>query len=342
MRTQLRSSSWRGRGPGLLGTLPASLPWVFAALLACGACSDGVDEASGEDGLSGISGGSGDPSDGNGSGTGDGDDGPGDSLLDPGEGSGETPMGNGSPEVCDGTDTNEDGIIDNVDADGDGICDCLLLATLGAPGEWGEGDVFDDWLDSRSDNGAAHLGDQELTAELLDGYQVVVIQDLRGREYSSAEVEVLEAWVAGGGGLMTLIGYGSPDERTNVNQLLDPLGVSYGETQILAKDGSVTRPVTNWFEHPTTEGVTRIGVDNGYPVLGAGTVIAEEDEHVVARAVVHSEGRAFVWGDEWITYNSEWEGDAAADYQVERLWVSVIKWLTPVSECQVPIPPTIR
>lgn len=252
------------------------------------------------------------------------------------------PIGNGMPEVCDGTDTNEDGVIDNLDRDGDGVCDCLRLATLGAPGEWGEGDVFEEWLESRSDNGATHLGDQEITVELLQGFQVVVAQDLRGRTYTQAEVDALNTWIEGGGGLMTLIGYGDSSERTNINQLLEPTGLSYGEQGILSGGGGTTYPVTTWHEHPTTDGVTAIGTDNGYPVLGEGTVIAEEAGHVVAQAVVRADGRVFVWGDEWITYNSEWSGDNADLYQVELFWLNVVKWLTPANECQVPIPPTVR
>jgi hypothetical protein len=41
------------------------------------------------------------------------------------------------------------------------------------------------------------------------------------------------------------------------------------------------------------------------------------------------------WGDEWITFNSEWKDHS--DYQVERLWQNMIKWLTVADECQVPI-----
>jgi hypothetical protein len=303
------------------------------ALLGALACSSGGDEAKVTDGQgNGAANGSGGLNGGTGSTGG----------LIPGGLGGEGSMGNGMPEICDGKDTNADGIIDNVDKDGDGICDCLLLATLGQPGEWGDGDVFDDWLDSRSDNGATHLGDQEITSELLEGFQVVVIQDLRGREYSQSEIEALNAWIAGGGGLMALIGYGESSERTNVNALLEPTGLSYDSDGILAKSGNVTRPVNTWYEHPTSKGVTSIGVDNGYAVLGGGTVVAEEGGHVVARALTVEDGRVFVWGDEWITYNSEWEGEAAENYQVERFWLNVIKWLTPANTCQVPIPTTVR
>jgi hypothetical protein len=43
-----------------------------------------------------------------------------------------------------------------------------------------------------------------------------------------------------------------------------------------------------------------------------------------------------MWGDEWITYDSEWKDHP--DYQVELFWLNVIKWLTPKAECQVAVP----
>lgn len=237
------------------------------------------------------------------------------------------------PEVCDGVDNDGNGVIDDVDVGGDGICDCLLIATIGRAGEWGDGDVFAAWLDERSDAGATPLGDQVLTPALLEPYQVIVAQDLRGREYSEAEVTALRQWLEAGGGLMTLIGYGAPDERTNINRLLAPSGIRYDDEPILA--GTPTIPVTTWHPHPVSEMVSQIGVDNGYEVSGAGDVIAEEGGFVLLRGTSMGLGKVLVWGDEWITYDSEWTEHP--EYQLERFWLNAIKWLTPQAECQVPI-----
>jgi hypothetical protein len=247
----------------------------------------------------------------------------------------------GNEGVCDGIDNDQNGIIDDVDKGKDGVCDCLKIATLGLPGQWGQGDVFAAWLDSRSDFGAAALNDQVLTTALLDQYEVIIGQDLSkmGRSYAADEVAALGGWVQAGGGFLTLIGYADPDEIANANLLLAPFGLSYGPQQILQQSGT-TYPVTGWVAHPVTQGVSVVGVDNGYPVQGSGTVLASEGGFDVLRAATAGTGHVLVWGDEWITYNSEWTGHP--EYQVELFWLNMIKWLTPANQCQVPIPPEIQ
>lgn len=257
-------------------------------------------------------------------------------------GSPDTKKGDGGAEVCNGIDDDGNGIVDDVDVGHDGICDCLKVATLGVPGTWGQGDVFAAWLSARSVAGAADLKYQTLTKELLAPYQVIVAQDLSkgNRSYSSAEVQALNDWIAGGGGFMTLIGYADPSEVTNVNALLAPQGISYGSEQILAKKGGSTIPITQWQPHPVTQGVTRVGIDNGYPVQGGGTVVATEQGYDLLRVKEAGHGHVLVWADEWITYDSEWSGHP--DYQVQLFWLNAIKWLTPANQCQVAIPPNVK
>jgi len=244
-----------------------------------------------------------------------------------------------SPEVCDGVDNNCDGQLDNLDANSDGICDCLLVATLGVPGTWGAGDVFATWLSARSNNGAANLADQVLTPQLLAKYQVIVAQDVHmNHVYAADEILALQNWVKAGGGFMTLIGYSPPGDTTNVNLLLAPFGMNYGNKQILPRvGGAATAPITMWTPHPIDEGVTAVGVNSGYEIQGTGTVIAEAGGFNVGLAQDVLPGHVFAWADEWISYNSEWTQHP--DYQVQLLWVNAIKWLTATGICQVPIPP---
>lgn len=320
---------------------------VVGSLWALGACSSSDQDGAKVDGSAasagtgnGASSGSGaGGSSGNGTGAGNGKAG-----LDLNIGDGGTPnpgpgMGQGgSTEVCDGEDNDGDGETDNIDKDSDGVCDCLLIATLGVKGTSGQGDVFAAWLTARSDNGAADLADQTLTPALLAKYQVIVAQDVhKNHEYSADEVAALEAWVKQGGGFMTLIGYSNAGEAKNVNRLLAPYGMSYTDEQILQKSGNSTIPITNWTPHPIDMGVTQVGVDNGYPVAGMGDVIATGGKWNVASVQEIDKGHVFLWGDEWVTYNSEWNDHP--EYQVQLFWLNAIKWLTVRDQCQVVIPP---
>lgn len=247
----------------------------------------------------------------------------------------------GNEDSCDGVDNDKNGIIDDVDKGKDGVCDCLRIATLGEPGTVGVPNVFDAWLAARSTLGTTQLKDQTLTADLLKQFQVIVSQNVSvNHAYSAAEVSALESWIKAGGGFMTLIGYAGPSEIQNVNKLLAPYGMSYGPEQILQKQGSNTIPVTNWVPHPVTNGVSMIGVDNGYPVNGAGLVLASEQSWNLLRAQEVASGKVLMWGDEWLTFDSEWQGHP--EYQVELFWLNALKWLTPANNCQVPIPPSVK
>jgi hypothetical protein len=258
-----------------------------------------------------------------------------------------------SAEVCDGFDNDCNGVVDDVDSGSDGVCDCIRIATLGTPGTWGKGDVFGAWLSARSTNGATSLGDQELTESLLNQFDIVIAQNVNsklpsdgsggiGRTYSQAEVDALASFVSQRGGFMTMIGFSDSSERSNVNALLATFGLAYGSEQILQKTNGVTVAVKTWYQHPTSANISAVGVDNGYEAQSAqnvGTVIAEQGGYDIGRAVDVGAGRVLQWGDEWITYNSEWTEHT--DYQVQLFWLNIIKWLTPANYCQVAIPPVL-
>jgi hypothetical protein len=96
--------------------------------------------------------------------------------------------------------------------------------------------------------------------------------------------------------------------------------------------------IQRWDPHPITEGVSKVRTDNGVEPEGSGTTIAwGSDDRVALQVIQVASGRVAVWGDEWITYDSEWQD--LTDQQVELLWLNMLKWLSPPNKCQVPIPP---
>lgn len=259
-------------------------------------------------------------------------------------------------ESCNAIDDDGNGIVDDVDGDADGVCDCLRVGVLGYPGTVHSMDQLKALFHGRAVPTEVLAG-QVLTSDLLADLDIVIVQDVQdgqargtvgregsdigiGRAYSDAEVEALRAWVVGGGGLMTLVGYApGTAEQTNVNRLLAPLGMSYGAEEILDALAGPPFPITNWnSSHPLASGLTQVGFSHGHPVSG-GELIAWQPApgaYDVGRAEAWERGHVFAWGDEWITYDPEWED---ATFQDKRLWLNSLKWLTRAGYCQVPVPP---
>lgn len=253
----------------------------------------------------------------------------------------------GADEICNGVDDDLDGRVDNLDAAGDGICDCLRIGILGRPGKWGQGSAFGDWLLERG-SFVADLHDATLTAQTLADYDILIVNDVTDdgnanhgidRAYSEDEVRALEAWVRGGGGLLSLIGYWSADAVTNVNSLLAPFGMAYGDRSILSGG---TQTVEGWDrEHALAQHVSAIGISNGNEPTGDGALFAWDEQSQVTAGLAQSgttavgAGKVAMWGDEWITYDALWT--ERPDYDIEQLWINLANWLTPGDACEIDV-----
>ena len=213
------------------------------------------------------------------------------------------------------------------------------IATIGAAGKYGQGSLFTDWLSSQGQSASGNLGDQVLTASLLAPYKILVAQDVSmNHPYSASEVAALKAWVTAGGGFMTMLGYQpvlTPPEGTNVDLLLAPYGMNYGSVPILS-DTAAANPVTNWVQHPVTQGITQIGFNNGFDVEGTGTFLANEQGFNVLEVQVVGIGHVLMWGDEWITYDAFWS--QFPQFQVKQFWQNIVDWFDPNGGCSVPTP----
>lgn len=268
-----------------------------------------------------------------------------------------------------------------VGCDGGDGCKCppLNVAVLGKPGKWGanpKGDpdtALQEWLNSssagtaRADNFTNRV---TLTPEFLATYNVIILASLSDDSnmgpfwtFTDAEAAAFHAWVQDGGGVIAMTGYaGSGDEIKPVNQLIGFSGVAYNDdgTWGACTDWRIcgcahSNTLSDWNRSDAvvanlSTGVTLVGYQNGR------SVSAPADGHVAAtvdngkNALVGKlvgKGRVLAYGDEWITYTSQWTGvgnPSASDpscqgylpqdkYQMAQFWYNMIRWAQPTSNC---------
>lgn len=236
--------------------------------------------------------------------------------------------------TCDGKDDDCNGRVDDLDVGKDGICDCLRIGIIGSPGSNPSAN-FQAWLQARGTtvDRTHQTPGETFDAALLNKYDVLIFDRLP-REYTAAEADILKTWMEARGGFVTMTGYtgaAAPDFYTNT--LLAPIGLEY-------QPGLYSEPVTKFAMHPVTTGLTSVTFAGGYLVKdlggqgGTSTVIGSISAGPVAFAHERGKGRAVVWGDEWIEFDSEW----VALPEIEQLWVNMIAWIGPQDSCQVTIP----
>ncbi len=232
-------------------------------------------------------------------------------------------------QTCDGVDDDCNGFIDDIDEGGDGICDCLAIAIVGTPGGLASSQ-FQQWLIDRGST-ADRIDPVVIDAAVLDGYDVVILDQLT-REYTAAEAAAFDVWVTAGGGLMSMTGHTANPVSAQQwpNGILGPMGLQYAGPLL---DG----PVTDFELHPISTGLTSVTFLGGFEVVAdnpaANDVVGRLPGGAVAgMAQERAAGKVFVWGDEWIEYDSEW----SALPEITQLWVNIFEWITPVSLCTPP------
>ena len=268
-----------------------------------------------------------------------------------------------------------------IGCDGGDACMCppVKLAVIGKPGKWGanpNGDpdtALQDWLNSSS-AGTAQVDNftsrPSLTADFLANYGVIILASLAEDSstgpwwtFSADEVAAFRAWIENGGGVITLTGYaGDPEEVNPVNQLIGFSGITYSQDGVWGDCADIqtcncthSNTLSEWNRTDPVvanlaTGVTYVGFQNGRPI------IAPSDAHVAAtiggttNALVGKlvgKGRVLAFGDEWITYTSQWTGvgnPSATDpscvgylpqdkYQMAQFWYNMIHWSQPGANC---------
>lgn len=207
----------------------------------------------------------------------------------------------------------------------DANCQSLNIGILGIPGE-NDSSNFQVWLAGAGTSTTRVLEgtSDRITSAVLAPFDVVVVDRLR-HDLDAAEAQAFETWLSSGKGAMTMTGYlNAPEVDHRANPLLARLGLEYVSPWF-------NGPVTSFVAHPTTEGLNEITFLGGYAIDDIGgasakrTVIASTNNGDVGYAVELAEGRAFVWGDEWIEFDSEWTELP----EVQRFWVNIFGWLAP-------------
>jgi hypothetical protein len=226
-------------------------------------------------------------------------------------------------------------IIDTDGAASDAGCTHLDIGIFGNPGADPSAN-FQQWLvmSGTSVQRIQTTAGVPVTAATLQPFDVIVL-DWLTRDYTAAEAATLAAWINAGGGLASMSGYdGVTTDDWHANSLIAPLQVAYGGPLL-------NGPVTQFAAHPITAGLTSVTFNGGYTVSDLGgsastrTPIAFLPAGPVGYAIQLGAGHAFVWGDEWIEFDSEW----STLPEIKQLWVQVFAWIAPPNKCALH-PPT--
>jgi len=239
-----------------------------------------------------------------------------------------------SPEICDDLDNDCDGAIDDVDVGMDGICDCLNIALIGNQGANPSAE-FQSWLEAQGTqvDRISTNANEVLDKATLNKYDIVIL-DYLIRNYTADEAETTKTWVEAGGGLMAMTGFTNAQFAADrPNSLIKPMGLSYNTSK-----GFFSGPVTQFVPHPITMGLTSISFYGGLFIdivadgVGMNQTIMTLPQGPVGVVQERKNGRLFIFGDEWVEFDSEWKNIP----QIKQFWVQTLAYLGPKESCQVP------
>jgi hypothetical protein len=241
-----------------------------------------------------------------------------------------------STSTATGSGGNDGGLVLDIDAssgDGSTACQHLNIGILGNAGA-NPSSNFQTWLQmaGTSVQRIQTATGVPLTAAALQPYDVVIL-DWLTRDYTAAETSIFASFVSAGGGVVSMSGYdNNTTDDWHANSLLSPLEVAYSGPLL-------NGPVTAFATHPITAGLTSVTFNGGYAVSDLGgtnstrTAIAflspSGSQVTVGYAIQFGTGHAFVWGDEWIEFDSQW----STLPEIKQLWVQVFAWISPANKC---------
>ena len=132
-----------------------------------------------------------------------------------------------------------------------------------------------------------------------------------------------------GHGMTTMAGYSTVMiDSDQQNSLATASSLSYAGPLYVG-------PTEDWQDHEIAQGAEGVQILGGWQVVGGGEVFvrpAGEPNVALGAGIGVGEGRAIVFSDEWISFDSEWQ----AIPQVEVFWSNMIQWVGPKSLCVDP------
>lgn len=245
-------------------------------------------------------------------------------------------------QTCDDVDDDCNGYVDDIDVGGDGICDCLSIGILGATG-YAPTSNFEAWLTANGTSVTRTLLQNQpgvVTDELLADYDLVIIDRIE-RGLDDAEAQAIEDFVkVDGHGMVTLIGYNFDNnnpvpEVDRANTVVAPFGLAY-QGGYLHDDFGVTPTFDQG--HPIGMGLLDVNYIGGVApadLEDQGTSAIFATVPMGDAGIAHETatgGRVVMWGDEWVTFDSDWVGFA----DVELFWTNVLAWARPQEFCALP------